>query len=182
MPTGILTQFAETTTSTDGGNVFSALGIDWQMLLFQAIGFTILVILMAKFVYPILIKTVDERQKKIDEGLQAARDAQDHAASAQEEIDKQLAIARREAKDIVATAKEEATSMLAAADEKAKVHSERTVASARDEIAKEIVAAKKALEGETIDLVARATEKVVGKTYTAKDDETVISTALKEAK
>ncbi len=181
MPTGLLTQFAET-ASASGGDVFSALGIDWQMLLFQAVGFTILVILMAKFVYPILIRTVDERQKTIEEGLEAARAAEDTAAKAQADIEKQLAEARKTAKDIVATAKEEATGMLAAADEKAKVQAERTIASARDEIAKEVVSAKKELEAGTIDLVARATEKVIGKTYTAKTDKAVITEALKEAK
>lgn len=175
----MFTQFA---TTAAGSDVFSALGIDWQQLVFQIVGFVILVILMAKFVYPVLIKSVDERQAKIEEGLKAAREAEDNAAKAQEEIASQLDEARKTAKDIVATAKEEATNMLTVADEKAKTQAARTIATAKDEIAKEVVAAKKALETETVDLVARATEKVVGKTYSAKDDKSVITTALKEAK
>jgi len=44
------------------------------------------------------------------------------------------------------------------------------------------LSAKKALQNETLNLVAQATEKVVGETVTAKVDEKVVAAALKEAK
>jgi len=175
----MLAQFAETASNS---NVFTALGIDWQQLLFQIVGFVILVILMAKFVYPVLIKSVDERQSKIEEGLKAARDAEDNAVKVQAEIDAQLADARKTARDIVATAKEESDNMLAGANKKAKVQAERTIATAREEISKEVEAAKRGLESTVVELVADATTKVVEKTYSASDDQKVISAALKEAK
>ncbi len=181
MPNMILTQFAEAEAAAQSENVFGALGIDWQMLLFQIIGFVILVWLMGKYVYPILMKQVDERQTKIDESLKAAREAEKHAAKAEERIDKQLAEARKEAKDIVATAKDEATIMLSKAEEKAKSNAQHVLEQARDEIDKDVVAAKKALHNETIDLVALATERVIGKTHTKTADKAVISSALKEA-
>ncbi|HTK39800.1 MAG TPA: F0F1 ATP synthase subunit B [Patescibacteria group bacterium] len=181
----IPTQFAQVAAQADtaetSNNVFDALGIDWQMLLFQVIGFVILVWLMGKFVYPVLMKQVDERQDKIEEGLKAAREAEKNAASAEEKIDKQLREARKEAKDIVATAKDEAAIMLSKAEEKAKANAENTLKTARDEIDKEVIAAKKALHNETLELVAAATEKVIGKTYSAKADKAVITSALKEA-
>ncbi len=43
-------------------------------------------------------------------------------------------------------------------------------------------AAKKALHNETVELVARATEKVVGKTVDAKLDNAVIEESLKESR
>lgn len=175
----LLTTLAET---AGGGDVFSALGIEWQTLLFQIVGFIILVFVMMKWVYPVLIKSVDERQRKIEAGLQAARDAEDNAAKVQAEIDKQLTEARKTAKDIVATAREESQATLADADKKAKAQSERTLASARAEIAKDVEAARQALKDTTIELVAAATEKVVAKTYSTSDDAKIIASALDEAK
>jgi F-type H+-transporting ATPase subunit b len=176
----ILTQLA--TTEPASGGVFGALGIDFGMLIFQAVAFIILVILLGKFVYPVFIKVVDERQAKIEAGTTAAAKAEKKAAEATAEIDKLLKKARVEAGEIVATAKEEAAAALQAAEEKSKTQAERIVADAHAEIEKNIVAAKKALHNETLELVALATEQVVGKTMTSKVDAAVISAAIKDVK
>ena len=50
----------------------------------------------------------------------------------------------------------------------------------KDEIAKEVLDAKKALQSETLDLVARATGKVLDETVDAKKDSALIARAIKE--
>ena len=175
-----LTNFAATDAAEKG--FFEQLGIDWTLLVLQALAFLVLVVILGKFVYPVFMRIIDEREGRIEESLKAAREAADHASSVQTEIDKQLATARREARDIVATAKDEASSMLAKADEKAKTNADHLVEAARDEMAKETNAAKKALHNETIELIALATEKVVGAKLDAKADKAVIKKALEEAK
>jgi F-type H+-transporting ATPase subunit b len=176
----ILTQFAETGAAS--GGIFSALGIDWQMLIFQIIAFVILVSLLGKFVYPILIKTVDARHDDIEASTKAAQDAEKQALEASKNIEKMLKQARTEASDIVTTAKEEATAAIESAEAKSKVRAERIVSEAHAQLDKDVIAAKKMLQNETLELVALATEKVIGKTVTAKVDEAVISTAIREAK
>lgn len=179
----ILTQFASTEThEAEKQDIFSALGIDWQILVFQIVAFLILVWLLGKFVYPHLMKQVDERQKAIDDSVKAAEAAEAKAESAQEEIAGMLKEARKQAGEIVATAKSEATAMLEASDKKAKLRTEKTIADAQDEMEKQVIAARKQLHNETIELIALATEKVVGKTVTEKVDEKVIAAAVKEAK
>ena len=175
----LLTQLAVAPAS---GNIFDALGIDWKMLLFQILGFVVLVWLLGKFVYPILIKAVDSRQDAIEAGSKAAAEAEKQAAAAKIAVDKLMKQARKDAGEIVSTAKEEAIAAIEAADAKTKVRAERIVADAHDQINKDIVAAKKALHNETLDLVTLATEKIVGKTMTAKMDESIIAAAVKEAK
>lgn len=169
------------TASTDAG-FFEQLGIDWTLLVLQGLAFLVLVVLLGKFVYPIFLRIIDEREGRIEESLKAAQEAADHASNVQDDIDKQLAVARREAKDIVATAKDEANSMLAKADEKAKANADHLLEVARDEIAKETTAAKKALHNETLDLIVLATEKVVGKSLDTKADKAIIKKALEEVK
>jgi F-type H+-transporting ATPase subunit b len=175
----IARQFAAAPQVASEG-IFSALGINWMMLIFQIVAFLILVWLLGKFVYPWLLKSVDERQAKIDAAVKAASEAQKSATDAEERVQALLKDAQGEAADIVATAKAESAAAIAAAEDKAKKRAEQIVADAKDDIAKEIVAAKKALHDETLHLVALATGKVVGKVMDGKLDDAIIKDALKE--
>ncbi len=82
----------------------------------------------------------------------------------------------------MATAKEEANATVEAADAKAKVRAEHIVAEAHEQLQKDVVAARKALHNDTLELVALATEKIVGKTVNAKVDKEVIAASVKEMK
>jgi F-type H+-transporting ATPase subunit b len=138
--------------------------------------------LLGKFVYPVFLRIIDERQAKTDESIKAAAAAEKKATEAEAKIEEMLKTARSEAADIVTTAKTEATQMIEKAEADAKKRSSRIVAEAHEGLEKDIVAARKMLHNETLNLVAEATEKVVGKTISSKIDESVISAAVKEAK
>lgn len=168
-------------STASSGNVFTSLGIDGQMLLFQGIAFIILVWLLGKFVFPVLIKAVDDRQAAIEASTKAADEAREKAEAAEAEVEKLLAQARREAKDIVATAKSEATAAVQAAEDKAVAKAKKIVEGAHEQIEKDTIAAKKALHNETIELVASATETILGKTVDSKVDQKVVAQAVKEA-
>src|SRR6478736_4510650 len=130
-----LTYFAsEAAHSEASGDLFASLGINWQMLIFQAIAFIILVILLGKFVFPVLMKAVDDRQAKIEEAGKAAENAEKKAEAAEAKIEDTLKQARKEAADIVATAKTEATQMVEKAEASAKTRSERIVTEAQESI------------------------------------------------
>ena len=175
----LLTQFAS--AEKENSNIFTSLGIDWQMLILQIIAFLVLVAILGKWVYPWLIKSVDERQEKIEEAAKAAAETQAAAVDTEARIEKLLKKARGDAAEIVANAKLESTNALAASEEKSKKRAEQIVADAQDEIQKEVIAAKTALHNETIELVALATEKVVGKTISSTIDQSLIADALKGA-
>lgn len=176
-----LSQFAAETTETQG-DIFSALGIDWRLLILQIIAFLILVFLLGKFVYPWLMKSVDERQAKIEEAARAATLAQKAAEENQEKVVELLAEARREAAEIVGTAKLESAELVSASEKRAKKAAENIVADAQDQIAKDVARVKKELHNETLELVALATEKVIGAKLTNTADKDLIERALKESK
>lgn len=175
----LLTNFAAT-ESHASGDVFTSLGINGQMLLLQTIAFLVLVFVLSKWVFPVLIKAVDDRQEAIEAGAKAAEAAEQKAAEAQEEVQKLLKEARAEAKDIVATAKDEANAMIADSETKAKSRADKIVKDAHDQLEKDVIAARKALHNDTIDLVALATEKVVGKAVSDNVDKKLITEAVKE--
>lgn len=175
-----LTQFAATTTAS--GGIFEALGIDWKTLVLQMVAFLILVWLLGKFVYPWLMKSVDERRDGIEAATNAAAQAQAAANDAQTRVALLLKEAQLNAADIVATAKLESAAALTASEQKAQKRAEQIVSDAQAEITKDILAAQKTLYNETLELVAMATEQVVGKVVTGEIDSKLVVEALKAVK
>lgn len=170
---------AETAQQTD---LFTSLGIDLKMLILQGIAFIILVWALGKWVFPIMIKAVDDRQMKIEESTRAAEAAEKKAESAEARIEETLKQARKEAADIVATAKTEATTLVDTADKKARERADRIVADAHDELQKDVLAARKALEKDTLKLVKQAASLAVAQVADDKLDTAVVKKAVEGAK
>ena len=179
----ILTQFAaEAATTEENGDLLASLGIDWTLLIVQLVAFLILVWLLGKYVYPVLIKTLDAREAKIEEAGKAAEAAEKKAEAAESKIEDVLKTARAEAADIVATAKNEATQMIEKAETNAKTRSERIVAEAQEDIAKDVLAARKTLEKDTISLVKKAAGLAVMSIADSKLDDALIKKSVETAK
>lgn len=178
--TNHLTQLAATEAAS--GDVMGQLGIDWEMLVLQLIAFLILLFLLKKFVYPVLIGVVDERKKQVDESRKFAEEVKAQAQTTEDEVAKLMKQARIEASEIVATAKDEAQHALSQAETKAKERADAIVTQAQAQISKDIAKARQELQAETLELVALATEKVVGADVRGKLGDKVIERAVSEAK
>lgn len=176
----ILTQFAN--TSGEQADLFSSLGIHWQMLALQVIAFLILLAILKKWVYPPLVSMLDRRDELIRISVEAAEEAKKEAEAAEEKTADLLKTARKEAAEIVATAREEASSVVEAASKKAVDKADALVAAARDDIAREVEMAKKELYSETLGLVADATGLVLKQKIDNKTDAKLIEQAIKEAR
>lgn len=177
----IVTTFAAAASSEET-DILTGLGIDWTLLVLQLVAFLILVWALGKFVYPVFMKIIDERQAKMDEAVKAAEVAEKKAEEAQGKVEDQLKTARDEAADIVATAKAEATQMVEKAESQAKVRSERIVAEAHEDIQKDILAARKSLQDETVRLVKQAAGLAVSSVADSKLDTAVIKKSVEGAK
>lgn len=176
-----LSQFAAE-TSEASGDLFSALGIDWRLLILQIVAFLILVFILGRFVYPWLMKSVDERQANIEAASKAAVEAQKAAEKSNEKVAELLAEARQEAAEIVSTAKLESAEIVSASEKKAQSAAEKIVADAHEQIEKDIASVRKSLHNETLELVALATEKVTSATVSKQADDQLIAKSLEETK
>lgn len=178
----LLGQIASTTQAVvEEKGIFSSIGIDWTLLVIQTLAFLVLLWFLAKFVYPPLTKMLDKREEEIKRSSRAAMEAEKNAAESQAAVERLLKQARKEASEILSTASEESSKMTEAADKKSKERAERIVADARGQIEKDVVAAKKALYNETLELVAMATEKVTSKAIIDSVDKKIIASSLEEA-
>lgn len=173
----VITATAAANTEHSAG-LFQALGIDWKLLVEQAIAFLILVLLLAKFVYPALMRAVDGRREAIEAGLKEAKESQEAAEKAQAQVAEMLEAARKDADDIIARSHQEAGLLVADAEEKAKGRAEQIVADARQQLDNDVRKAREALKKDTVELVALATERVIGEKLDDKKDAALVKKAL----
>ena len=174
----ILVQFAEA-ENAEGGDLFGTLGIDWTVMLLQTISFIILVIILAKWIYPPIAAMLDRHDKKIEDAMQAAKEAQEHASEAEAKTAAMLEKSRTEAAEIVEAAKKEAADIVVKAEEDATTRAEAIIAGARADLERDVEQARLALRGEMVDLVALATEKLID-TKIDSQDEKIIKSVLEE--
>lgn len=160
--------------------LLQALGIDWKLLVEQAIAFLVLVWVLGKFVYPTLIKSIDNRRSVIESSLEEAKKVQEDSAQAEDRIEKLLAEARGEAEEIVKRSHQEATSIVADAEAKAKTRAESFLKDAHAQLEADVSKAREVLKRDTISLVATATEKILHEKIDPKKDEALIRRVLEK--
>jgi F-type H+-transporting ATPase subunit b len=174
----LLTLFAATEEAASEAGLFQALGLDLKQLVINTIAFLILVAILGRFVYPVLIKSIDSRRQTIEAGLAEAKKSQEASEEAEKKIEALLADARKDADEIIARSHTEAQSMVSEAETKAKQRAEQLVADARAQLDAEVVKARAALKKDTLQLVALATEKVVSEKLDAGKDSKLIEAAI----
>lgn len=87
------------------GELFAAFGIDWKLLLVQAVNFGVLLAVLTYFLYKPILRIIDERREKAAEGVRAAEEANRRLADAKREGEKTVGEAAREAEQLVAAAR-----------------------------------------------------------------------------
>src|SRR5690349_13479055 len=118
----------------EGASGISALGINLPGLIAQLINFGILLILFSwlfrKFVFPMM----DERKKKIEEGLRASEEAKQKLAQTEQDVGAEMAQARQEAQALIAQAQQTSARMAEEARQTARTEAEQILERARSEI------------------------------------------------
>jgi F-type H+-transporting ATPase subunit b len=173
--------FMAATTEDGNSGMFGALGIDWKILVLQAIAFGILVFILAKWVYPPILAMLDRREKLIEDSVKSAKDSAKKSAEAEQQIAKDIEAARNEASDIIASAREQAGRVIMDSEKEAGVRADNIVASAREQLTRDVKTAQKALRDQTVSLVATAAEKVVDAKIDLARDKALIESAIKES-
>jgi F-type H+-transporting ATPase subunit b len=136
-------------------------------LVAQLVVFFILAWVTMKFVWPPIVKALDERAKKIADGLTAADKAKSDLAHAEKKVVEELRKARESATDVRASAEKQAAVFL----DDARAEAARIIAQAREAAEAEagIAAqrAKEALRDQVAQLAVAGAEKILRKEINA---------------
>lgn len=83
-------------------------GINWKLLLVQAVNFGVLLLALWYFLYTPILKMIDARREKIEQGVKDAEEAEQRLHEVEKESDEVLSEARQSAGEILAHSKERA--------------------------------------------------------------------------
>lgn len=144
-------------------------GFHWKLFLSQCVSFAIVAFLLQRFAYKPIIAVLEERRRRIEEGLLNA-----------EKIKRELAEAEKRYQEILSNANAEAQKMIEEARASASVVAERRAQQAISEAEAIIAKAREAtriehdrmlstLKQEVGRLVIDTTSKVTGKVLTPED-------------
>ena len=130
-------------------------------LIVQMIVFLILVWFTMKFVWPPITAALDDRAKKIAEGLSAADKAKSELAVANQRVEQQLSAARDDAAKRLADAERLAQQMIEEAKSRASDEGAKIVAAAKAEAEQESVKAREALREQVAVLAVKGAEAIL---------------------
>jgi F-type H+-transporting ATPase subunit b len=130
-------------------------------LIFQLIVFAILVWFTMRFIWPPITAALDERAKKIAEGLSAADKAKADLAAANTRVEQQLSAARDDAAKRLADAERLAQQMVEEAKGRASEEAAKIIAAARAEAEQESMKAREVLRDQVAGLAVKGAEAIL---------------------
>lgn len=132
-------------------------------LIGQAITFAIFVWFTMKFVWPMIISAMDEREQKIADGLAAAERGHHELLRANEQAKAELDKAKLQAAEIIEKANKRADIILSDAESSAKEKYNKIVDSAELEIKNKEIKLKEELRSQVIEIAVLGAEKILKK-------------------
>jgi F-type H+-transporting ATPase subunit b len=130
-------------------------------LIGQAIAFFLFVVFCMKYVWPPILQAMEERKKKIADGLAAGEHGKREQALAEERAKELLRNAKEQAGEIITRADKRATEIVDEAKNDARAEGGRLLTAARAEIDQEVNRVKEDLRGQVVSISLAAASKVL---------------------
>ncbi len=143
-------------------------------LIGQSITFVVFVWFCMKFVWPPIMNALEERKKKIADGLAAAERGEHEMELARKRATETLHEAKQQAQEIINLAHKRAGEIVDEAKEQARAESERILAAANSEIEQEANRAREQLRKEVATLAVAGAGKLIRKEIDEKANEALL--------
>ena len=149
-------------------------------LLGQTVAFVIFIAICWKYVWPPIIAIMEEREKRIADGLEAAKKADDSLEEAQLAFDQEMNKAKAEAAEILEKANARASQIVHDATSKAEIEAEKILTSASKTIENDVNKAKEELRHKMSELIIETSEKILGEEITPDKHQELLAKAASE--
>ena len=127
----------------------------------QLVVFFVLAWVTMTYVWPPIMKALDERARKIADGLAAAEKGKLELAEANQRVDAELAQSRAANQGRLAEAEKQANALIEAAKKDAEAEKARILAQAKAEAAQEVQRARDALRNSVAELAVKGAEQIL---------------------
>lgn len=149
-------------------------------LIGQMISFSIFVWFCMKYVWPPLIKVMEERQEKIAAGLRDAERAEHDLKQAQQRGQDIIDEAKGQAAGLVEQANRRATQIVEEAKEKASEEAARIKGQAESEVQQQVLAAREKLRSQVASLALVGAERILERQVSQGDHDQMLAALAKE--
>ena len=136
---------------------------DTGLLFWMTVIFGLVLLILAKFGFPLITGMVEKRNKRINDSLEAARTAEQAIAHLKEEQERIIAETRAEQSKLMQEAAAERDRMIAQAQDQARAEAQKIMEDAKERINQEKEAAMSELRNEVAKMSIAIAEKVVRK-------------------
>ena len=151
-------------------------------LIVQMIVFITVVWFSMKFIWPMIMQAIEERNKTISEGLAAAEQGQKKLIDAESEASVLVKKARKQASTILDQANSRASSIVEEAKTDGEKQRSRIMDTAQEEANQEAVKLKESLKTEVASLAVAGAEKILTREIKASDHEALLKRLAKKIK
>ena len=149
-------------------------------LIGQTIAMIVFVWFCMKFIWPPILKAIEERQKQIEEGLAAADLSQEKLAEAATEAEGIVVEARQQATGILDQAHARANEIVAEGKDAGVKERERQLEEAKTEIEQETNKAREELRGQVSAIAIASAEKILKREIDGKTHEDILGKLAQE--
>ena len=146
----------------------------------ELVTFLVMMAILARWVYPEVVRLAEARQRAIAEQLKEAEKARAEAERSLKEAEAKLNDARRTAQSVIDAANKSGEQLRQELKAKADEEARRLRETAHKEIEAERLKAVQSVRAEVANLVVAATEKVIGETLDANKHKQLIDRAIQE--
>lgn len=137
-------------------------------LVVQMLVFATIIWITMKWIWPPILAAMDERQRKIAQGLAAAEEGEKELSQARDKADAIVREARERANQIIDHAQHRANEVVEQAKGAASSESARIVAAAQQQIELDTARAKESLRREVAGIAVGAASKLLGREIDAR--------------
>ena len=166
-------------TEAASGGVAGTLGINLTYFIGQLITFSVVLLILWKFVFTPVAKKLTERTEKIEKAMRDAASTEKEKQEFEKWKAEQMVNARHEASVIINKAQDEANKLKDQTLVITKNDQEKLIAQAKAQIEQEKNQALQSAKSELADLVTNASEKILRHKLDAHKDQELVKESLK---
>ncbi|CAH9019942.1 F0F1 ATP synthase subunit B [Candidatus Nitrosacidococcus sp. I8] len=149
-------------------------------LIGQMVAFGILIWFVNHFLWDPLTNLMEERKKRIADGLAAAEQGKYAQERARKEAEETLTQAKESAAEIIALAQKRAQEIVEQAKETAQIEGDRIKASADAAIQQEVSRARESLRGKVVSLATAGASRILKREIDEKANESLLKELISE--
>ncbi len=137
------------------------IGFDYKLAIANAVNFVIIFFLLKKYFFGPIGKSIDERKKKIEEGLAFQKEAEEGLLSARKKEEEMLVEAHKKAKKVMDKAEVKGEEILNHFKKEAEIEKQRIIEEGNLEINRKEKEARAKIQEEASNLIVMGAEKLI---------------------